>query len=195
MIAANDHEEAPDAPALDLMAYLDGELSEEQAVAVEAKLARDPRYAAELRRLTALGDFLRDDADRLYAGANVDGIVDDVLAKLPRTSVLPASSMPLSSVATRRRKNSVIWVAFGSVAAAAAALFFYVRAHEPPQTTAQGPKSGESAQTVAVNAGVKSTAASPSKNPDVSDLEVGEGATVIYTAESAPVVWITRKSE
>ena len=79
MIAANDQERPPTAAELDLIAYLDGELDESKVAEVEGRIATDPVYAAMLRELLALGDFVRDDADRLYGNANVDGIVDAVM--------------------------------------------------------------------------------------------------------------------
>jgi anti-sigma factor RsiW len=207
MIAANDQLDRPPTPAeLDLIAYLDGELDESKVAEVEGRIATDPIYAAMLRELLALGDFVREDGDRIYGKANVDDIADSVMSGIQRASALPPSSqlVPMSSVATRRKKNSVIWVAFGTVAAAAAALFFYVQGQKTVSPTVA--TTAKTADTVAV----KTTAQPPSKDPltvppavepkhslEVEDLEVGEGATVIYTTgdqgESAPVVWINAK--
>ena len=208
MIAANDHERPPTSAELDLIAYIDGELDESKVAEVEGRIASDPVYAAMLRELLALGDFVREDGDRIYGQAGVDSIADAVMTSVQRASALPPSSalVPMSSVATRRKKNSVIWVAFGTVAAAAAALFFYVGQHKTdPQPSANTEK------TAAVTVAVKGTTEPTSKDDprtipptiepkhslEVEDLEVGEGATVIYTTsekgESAPVVWINAK--
>ena len=208
MIAANDQQERPPTAAeLDLIAYLDGELDESKVAEVEGRIATDPVYAAMLGEMLALGDFVREDGDRIYAQAKVDGIADAVMSGVQqRASAIPPSSQlqPMSSVATRRKKNSVIWVAFGSVAAAAAALFFYVQGQKTPSPSVA------SNETPAETVAVKSPTAPTSKDPrtlpaiepkhslEVEDLEVGEGATVIYTTSekgaSAPVVWINAKN-
>ena len=208
MIAANDQERPPTAAELDLIAYLDGELDESKVTEVEGRIATDPVYAAMLRELLALGDFVREDGDRIYRKAGVDGIVASVMEGLQRASALPPSSalVPMSSVATRRKKNSVIWVAFGTVAAAAAALFFYVQGQK--QVQAPVASTEKTAETVAVKSPVEPTSKDPRTLPpgiepkhtlEVEDLEVGEGATVIYTTgdkgESEPVVWINAKKK
>jgi anti-sigma factor RsiW len=210
MIAANDQENGPGAAELDLMAYLDGELEEARLAEVEAKLASDPLYRAQLRAMTALGDFVREDASRIYAKSDVDGVVEKVMEHLPRASALPPSSAmaPMSSVATRRKKNSVIWIAFGTVAAAAAGLFFYVQGHSGQGNVAvDTPKTVQApAETVAVKTPALSTSKGTpnmpipevkTPGPAVQDLEVGEGATVVYTTsetgEASPVVWVTAK--
>ena len=210
MIAANDHglnEKPPTTAELDLIAYHDGELDESKVAEVEGRIATDPVYAALLRELLALGDFVRDDGDRIYTQANVDGIADSVMNGIQRASAVPPSSQlqPMSSVATRRKKNSVIWVAFGTVAAAAAALFFYVQGQKAPNQPVA--RTEAPAETVAVKSPADTTSKDPRTLPviepkrslEVEDLEVGEGATVIYTTsekgESAPVVWINAKND
>ncbi len=211
MSAANDREREPTAAELDLMAYLDGELEPERVAEVEAKLASDTAYAGVLRGLEATFDFVHDDADRLYSAANVDGIADLVMNRIERErqSALPPSAIPLSSVQTRRQKNTVIWVVFGSVAAAAAGLLFYVRSQDSTGTQAINTPSVP-AETVAAKTNLPAPETTkppapkavplgvPASVAEVEDLEIGEGASVIYTTssagETAPVVWITPTS-
>lgn len=196
---------------LDLLAYLDGELDGEALSAFEARLSTDRELAARLKALTAIGDFVRDDASRIYGAARVDSIVDDVMTRVnageapaePRLAdVIPLSThvAPLTSRADRAKKNTVIWVAFGTVAAAAAALIFWTGAHEVKTPTPVASTSVAPPETVA-----KIIPPPPPSNPpvpvpenastvEVEDLEVGSGATVIYTRGeegSSPVVWIT----
>jgi len=202
---------------LDLLAYLDGELEGERAAAVEARLRTDRAYAARLKAMQAIGDFLRKDADRLYASAKVDAIVDEVLSKVRENGLHEngkgADVIPLSQIApptsrlTRKKKNTVIWVAFGGVMAAAAAMILWVNSHDPnkgaePTASATATQSTAPAETVAV---VKTAAPPPSNPPmpvsdevEVEGLEVGSEATVIYTRGedgSSPVVWITGRGE
>jgi anti-sigma factor RsiW len=194
---------------LDLLAYLDGELEGDRAATVLARLKTDKAYAARLRALEAVGDFLRRDADRIYSSARVDQIVDDVLAKVRKPEVREAreSAIPISQIApptsryTRQKKGTVIWVAFGAVAAAAAALVFYVNNGANKSTTV--PVASTSATAPAETVAVKTPTPPPSNPPapadetvEVQDLEVGSGATVVYTRGedgSSPVVWITAR--
>ncbi|MBI2388123.1 MAG: hypothetical protein HYV09_00790 [Deltaproteobacteria bacterium] len=202
---------------LDLLAYLDGELEGDRLAKVEERLRTDRGYAARLRALEAVGEFLRKDADRIYRAAMVDSIADQVMAKVraesePRVAApsprdVMAEVIPISQIApptsrlTRQKKNTVIWVAFGGVAAAAAALVVWTGVHEPRGVAPVASTSAKTAETVAV----VNTPPPPPSNPpapvpesastvEVEDLEVGSGATVIYTRGeegSSPVVWIT----
>lgn len=204
---------------LDLLAYLDGELEGERAAAVEARLRTDRAYAARLKAMQAIGDFLRKDADRLYASARVDAIVDDVLSKVRENGVREngkgADVIPLSQVApptsrlTRTKKNTVIWVAFGGVMAAAAAMILWVNSHDPNKGVAPVASTTTTAPATTDTVAVVKTAAPPPSNPsvpnapvsdevEVEGLEVGSEATVIYTRGedgSSPVVWITGRGE
>jgi anti-sigma factor RsiW len=204
-----------DESELDLLAYLDGELEGERAAAVEARLRTDRAYAARLKAMQAIGDFLRGDADRLYAPAKVDAIVDDVLAKIRESSPGLADLIPLdrasqiappTSRLTRTKKNTVIWVAFGAVTAAAAAMVLWVGAHDPNKGV--GPSASATTTAPAETVAVVKTATPPPSNPpvpvaesdqvEVEGLEVGSEATVIYTRGdegSSPVVWITGRGE
>jgi len=212
------NESMPSGLELELMAYLDGELEPERVVELEARLASDANLAARVRELEAIGDFLRDDADRLY-GPRVDAIVDDVMARVqgvspavglhderPRLEAVPRSEIaPPTSRLTRTKKNTVIWVAFGTVAAAAAALVLYVRStHDTPvaKTPPAAPMSSSAEKVAVVNTAspvpsqldpVPIIAPAAVSTVQVEDLEVGQGATVIYTREgegSSAVVWI-----
>lgn len=210
--AENDQDLPMIGPELDLMAYLDGELDPAKSAEVEARLASDPEYAARLRALVAVGSFLRDDAARIYDGLKVDdALTDQILActePVPKTrsNVIPLSEIaPPTSRGTRRTKNIVIWATFGTVAAAAAGLFLYVRANEArQQKVATQPTTTH--ETVAQVKTQEPPPSHPPKNPapiaesskgvEVDDLQVGEGATVIYTrgAEGQNVVvWINEK--
>ena len=197
---------------LDLLAYLDGELEGDRAAAVVARLQSDKGYAARLAAFEAVSGFLRRDADRIYQNAKVDSIVDEVMASVQRDErpLARLDDIPMSQIApptsrlTRNKKNTVIWVAFGGVAAAAAALIFYTgRGHQIAPIPVASTSATAPAETVAV---VKTAAPPPSNPPapvlesastvEVEDLEVGSGATVIYTRGgegSSPVVWITAR--
>jgi anti-sigma factor RsiW len=196
---------------LDLLAYLDGELEGDRAAAVIARLQTDRAYAARLKALEAVSDFLRKDADRIYRSARVDSIVDDVMTKVsnpPLAEVIPMSQVaPPTSRLTRQKKSTVIWVAFGGVAAAAAALIFYMgRDHggPGPAPVASATTAPSAPRATADTVAVKTPNPPPSNPPvpetastvEVENLEVGSGATVIYTRGeegSSPVVWITAR--
>ena len=217
-----DREPAPIGHELDLMAYMDGELEPAKMAEVELRLKTDDGYAARYRALMAVSGFLREDADRIYDGLQTDGMVDAIMAKISaahHSDKFPRSVQAISSVRTshvsdvppatsrqmRNKKNTVIWVAFGSVAAAAAGLFLYVRSHETPQT---GPAAANTQPAVTETVAQVKTASPPpshtseprpiaeSSAVEVEDLEVGQGATVIYTREGGgqnTVVWISNE--
>lgn len=200
--------ETLDQGELDLLAYLDGELEGDAAAAVEARLRTDRAYAARAKAMQAIGDFLRKDADRLYESAKVDAIVDDVLAKVREgrkeelAELVSLSQIPPpTSRLTRKKKNTVIWVAFGGVMAAAAAMILWVgtAGNKGVAPVASSTQSAAPPETVAV---VKTATPPPSNPPvpatndevEVEGLEVGSEATVIYMRGddgSSPVVWIT----
>jgi anti-sigma factor RsiW len=199
-------------PELELMAYLDGELEAERVAAVEERLRTDAAYAAHLHELRALGDFLRGHADRIYEGARLDDVFVDTIVRRMHDAALarPSELPPPTSRITRAKKSAVIWVSFGTVAAAAAALFFYVRSLEPHRNAGNAaqnaPTSHESPtqERVAVKAPALTSSQpgqeSPAKLPppvdesvEIESLEVGQGATVIYTRDNGAanaVVWI-----
>jgi anti-sigma factor RsiW len=196
---------------LDLMAYLDGELPDDKREELAARLEKEPELSARLRALEAVTGFVRADADRIYDTLGIDdGLTAAIMAKVAAeeheaTNVVPIGAAhdlaPPTSRSARYRKNTVIWLAVGTVAAAAAGLFLYVRSHETPSKTAQLPQTTSATETVvAVQTVTTSTAQmDPTPQPietsgvEVEDLEVGEGATVIYT-RGAAVVWINEKN-
>lgn len=190
---------------LDLLAYLDGELEGDRAAAVLARLQTDRTYAARLKALEAVSDFLRKDADRIYKSARVDAIADDVIARLEKPVERVSQIAPPTSRLTRQKKNTVIWVAFGGVAAAAAALIMYIgREHTPTPAPVASTTASTTAGATADTVAVKTPVTTPSNPPvpetastvEVEGLEVGSGATVIYTRGedgSSPVVWITAR--
>lgn len=190
----------------ELFAYLDGELDDAGMARFEASLASDPELRALLRAHEALSGFVHDDGARTYAAANVDAIAGEVMAKLEAARPLA----PVVEIATaqttrfqRSRAGSVVWVAFAGVAAVAAAIALFAGPRREPT----------SAPTLATNVATTSATASdkvatvtphptssralepvaPAANGgvEVEDLEVGEGATVIYTGSAAgAVVWV-----
>jgi anti-sigma factor RsiW len=197
-----------DPSELELLAYLDGELDGDGLRAFEARLASDRELGARVRALTAVGGFVRGDADRIYGAAKVDSIVDDVMARVRAeephlAEVIPLSAhvAPLTSRADRTKKNTVIWVTFGAVAAAAAGLIVWTGANELKTPVAPVASATTSAEVVAkVNIVPPPPSNPPAPVPEsastveVEDLEVGSGATVVYTRGeegSSPVVWIT----
>jgi len=139
---ARESSEDQASPALELMALHDGEIEAGRRAEVEARVATDAACAGYVREIGAIGDFVRSDADRVYANAKVDSIADDVMAKLAqeRQAAQVSEASNVISLQSRRqaakpRKLAVVWVAFGSVAAAAAALFVYVQNAQPTVAT------------------------------------------------------------
>jgi anti-sigma factor RsiW len=208
----------PSSDELELFAYLDGELDDDAAARFEERVGGDPELAAKLTAMGAIADFVRDDAARIYGAARVDTIVDDVLAKLAPRATAPAPPVPLrlapvveiaASQSTRfgrSRSTSVVWIGGALAVAAAVALFVGTRRDPigaPPVAAASAkPTAAETAsETVAVNVVPTASRAVDPPLPaagtpgvEVEDLEVGEGATVIYTGSAqGAVVWVNDK--
>lgn len=198
----------------ELMAYVDGELDEQAAAAFEAKMATDPRLAAQAHALIAVGEFVHADRDRINDKLGVDRVADHVMKKLSegRQSAAPPTAMPETSPQARSRKGTVIWIAFGTVCAAAAALILYVGRGTTPNDTAVMTNSLQgNIDSGAVKAPGSAVAKAPELPPDPSrpvdestsielrDIELGEGATVILSREhedgpSTATVWIEDKA-
>lgn len=199
----SDDEVLPSAADLDLIAYLDGELDADGIAAVEARLESDKGYAARLQGLQAVSGFVRTDADRIFDAMKVDGIADDVMAKI---AAQPKEARPaLRAIAgghktaahVQRRKSIVVW-GFGSMAAAAAAALFVYSMGGQNGSTAAGVSPPHTAETVAAVVKVTPPPAEIEKaQVEIEDLEVGEGATVVYTGEggSTAVVFIHENKE
>lgn len=198
-------DDLPTPQELELFAYLDGELDDEAAARFEARLASDPALRAELRANEAIGDFVRDDAGRLYERARVDDLAADVMAMLEAERP-PAPVIEIAAAQATRfhrsRAGSVVWVAFAGVAAVAAAIALFAGPRrEPPASPplASNTATASATDKVAVIAPTSSRVIEPIAPVDVpgvevEDLEVGEGATVIYTGSAAgAVVWVNDK--
>ncbi len=203
----------PSSDELELFAYLDGELDDDAAARFEARLGSDPELAAKLTAATAIAGFVRDDAARIYGAARVDSIADDVMSKLARGSaattrlrVVPVVEIaaPQSTRFSRARSTSVVWLG-GALAVAAAVALFVVTRRDPISAppVAAASTTATASETVAIITPVGPTASRTVDPPspaagtpgvEVEDLEVGEGATVIYTGSAqGAVVWVNDK--
>lgn len=248
-----DRDEALAADELALLAYVDGELAGEELATFQARLRDDRALRARVRALSAIGDFLRQDADRIYAAAGATDLADAILAKVdaeapgspseaaperhlrlvdagqaanhdrevtatPKRAATALSSgspdgargrdervseiHPATSRGARRSKNTVVWAVFGLVAAAAAAFVVYLRSNPLPAEVAGGgvpavpsPSAPPvSSETIAVKPPAPPPAPLPLAEPaeKVENLEVSEGASIIYTQNGASVVWVTQ---
>ncbi len=240
-MSPHDHDQERDealaADELALLAYVDGELEGEALAAFVARLDGDRALRARVRALTAIGQFLRQDAARIYAGAEVDTIVEGVMervasparpdasaneveveraplrlvkggasgedvadpgqrAELAREGARVSEVHPATSRGARRSKNTVVWGAFVVVAAAAAALVVFLRSNPIPEAPVAPMASAPSAkptETIAIKPPAPAPAPIPESEPTlkVENLEVSEGASIIYTQNGASVVWLT----
>jgi anti-sigma factor RsiW len=205
----------PSSDELELFAYLDGELADDAAARFEERVESDPELAAKLTAMTAISSFVRDDAARIYGAARVDTIVDDVFAKLAPQAAAKAPPVQLrlapvveiagaqSTRFSRTRSTSIVWIGGALAVAAAVALFVGTR-RDPisaPPVAAASAKTSAASETVAVNVVPTASRAVDPPPPaagtpgvEVEDLEVGEGATVIYTGSAqGAVVWVNDK--
>lgn len=236
-----DRDEALAADELALLAYVDGELEGEPLAEFEARLRGDRALRARVRALSAIGQFLRDDADRTYAAAGAVDLTDAISRAIeaeadaeskaePKLRLVPSEPTPASGASgsgvvaaperaapdrvsevhpatsrgARRGKNTVVWAAFGLVAAAAAAFVVYLRSNPLPQPDVAGgagsvPVASAPSTATSETIAVKPPAPLPGPAPlpaepteKVENLEVSEGASIIYTQSGASVVWVTQ---
>lgn len=146
---------------LDLMAYADGELEGDEALAVEALLVADERAAnlvdnvGRLRDCIALGH-----AERAEFSSEFD-VADEIMARidaLPTPAVVPAPakeaalapavvSAPVAQVVSidaARGGGARRWAVGGGIVAAlamAASVFFFLRPGEEPMALSPNPSS------------------------------------------------------
>lgn len=212
---------AEERETIELYAFLDGQLDADSCARIEARILSDRAFAGRVQRLEhALGvsaNIVRDDADRIYAHAGVDALADRVMAAIatpaPVAKVIPIGAAKPAAVAESPRSSRVIWVTFGAIAAVAAAAVFFVSRVDPggsgDSKVAGSTSSSLRGSTTVIAKGPSSTsvtasAPSPSVPPTVvgavqiDDLEVGEGASVIYSGdgEGTPaVVWVSDSRE
>lgn len=134
-------ETSPSFGELELMAYMDGELSPADTLAMEQQLAKNPVLQRQLRALQATGNYVRQDAPRMFAAMGADSIADSVMAALSDKQEKPlatvhsldsarktARTASLPKVRQDNKSNkTIIWVAFGSLVAVAASFFLFVQ--------------------------------------------------------------------
>ncbi|HEY4921214.1 MAG TPA: hypothetical protein VII40_13995, partial [Xanthobacteraceae bacterium] len=90
-----------DDPALLLHAYLDGELDPVNTLALEARLARDPRLAAGLSQLETLQRMIRESLPREAPSAALRGRIEAAIGMRRRRAF--RCSAPASTWSTRPR--------------------------------------------------------------------------------------------
>jgi anti-sigma factor RsiW len=142
-----------------------------------------------------------------------------IASPVPRLSAVPLTQVPATAPHLRRRKSVVIWASFGAMAAAAAVALYATGQFGGRDVAPVALGNGSAPATVGVidsGSTVARIEAKGPKNPvvephvpampvdesaavEVRDLEVGEGATVIYTREredgpSSATVWIEQKN-
>src|SRR6185436_11414173 len=91
----------------ELVAYLDGELSPEDATRVERRMAEDPRYNARLNQLQRAWDLL----DTLQRTEADDQFVHSTVAMVAIAASEDARSQQMKTVRTR----SLAWLALAGV--------------------------------------------------------------------------------
>jgi anti-sigma factor RsiW len=217
MSTPNDFESDDPAPtpaeaeAMELCAYLDGELGPISTARIEAKIKADPAFADRVnalsRALDVTGALARQEADALIAAMDVDGIANDVMKQIAAEKSLPAPVISLE--AARAKKNKLVWFGVGTIAVAAAALVF-VSTGAPTQSTtikdgtwklppgASVPTVASGTPSARADAGIVAAVVMKPGDVEVDDLEVGEGAMVIVSDDNAgspAVVWVQESRE
>jgi anti-sigma factor RsiW len=117
---------------MDLMAYADGELADEELARVEALLARsdEARRVVSAIESPAIGAWLEASTTERAEAAKASGIADAVMLRVAAEASKPSGG----AVVSMRRRNAVLAVAAGALALAAAGLL-YVKSRTAPAGT------------------------------------------------------------
>ncbi|MFI5299442.1 MAG: hypothetical protein ACHREM_15225, partial [Polyangiales bacterium] len=195
-----------EAEAMELCAYLDGELDPASTARIEAKIKADPAFVARVkslsRALDVTGALARQEADALYSAMDVDGIAGDVMKQIEAAKSLPAPVVSLE--AARARKSKLVWVGVVTLAAAAAALIFVGTSnppkpigHDVPEIAGADRLPTSPVPSASDSAKFARYVAKPG-DVEIDNLEVGEGASVIVSDDSVgtpAVVWVQESRE
>ena len=124
-----------------LSAYVDGQIDDEDAPEVDEVLAKSEDARRFIEDVSALGDWVRREADDKAAAAKADAIVIDVLAEAEKLG--GAKIIQLERERARRALNRQRVKEFGALVACAACLALlwgWPREAAPPMAVATGPK-------------------------------------------------------
>jgi anti-sigma factor RsiW len=177
-----------------LMRYVDGDLDEEQALAVEEWLAQSSEARAFLRDLSLIGREVRSIAEEY--GKRSGPITDDVMSRIMQEGGLRGG--PARAAAPRERRIHTVLPAVGLAFAAAAAVAIYLKPHhtipvesvrnDPSATTAPEPFSATSVSSMVAQA------EDPEGGPSIESVDFGAQNGTIFMVPSGPeltpVLWM-----
>jgi hypothetical protein len=103
-----------------LMAYVDGQLDDEDVAEVEELLAANEDARRTIEHLTAVGEWVRSSADATAKAAKADSIADAVMAEAEKLG--GAKVISLDRQRAKRALNRQRIKEFGAIAAVAAAV-------------------------------------------------------------------------
>jgi hypothetical protein len=180
-----------------VMRYFDGELSDEEAADVEARLNSDPDAARLLTDLDRLSGLIREDA--LTRGLRHDDLADAVMARLEQQSAAPASSRPKLVAPSRARRISAA-VGISVAMAAAAAVMVRVRSLPSPHADGHGtssaliPRELPASDPLAVTSRFEEEPRGDAPAAAIEAVDFGAHAGSIFMVpegeETTPVVWL-----
>ncbi|HMJ11197.1 MAG TPA: hypothetical protein VK524_07300 [Polyangiaceae bacterium] len=195
-----------------LMRYFDGELSPEEAAAVERQLSSDPEAQKLVQNLDQLGELVRDAA---FARARThDDLIDSVMARLDADSALPASTgadestrapTPLRRKALGpQRSPAKVAALVGVSLALAAGAALVLRTNRPPPPAELAVRSPASAlvperapaEPEPAQLGSAGTESSEGSSASIETVHFGSTAGTIFPGndedgeETTPVVWV-----
>jgi hypothetical protein len=197
-----------------LMAYIDGQVDEDEVAEVEALIARSAEARHVVADVSAVGAWMREASDQKAAAAGADKIADLVMAEAEALG--GAKVITLERERARRALNRQRVKEFSALAAVAAALtlLWLWPAHDrtPPVAVANAPaptstgapspiKPGVSSPTPPMPGGVAPADSSPAlavgseDGVDVENVESAHNVSVFYLPvanknAASVVVWI-----
>ncbi|MFO0695822.1 MAG: hypothetical protein U0230_19830 [Polyangiales bacterium] len=167
-----------------LQRYLDGDLLPAEAERVRAAVAASPELAAEVDRMSRLGDVVRASAPELEARMGDAQAADELFARIERAIAAPA---PAKVVPLASRRRRFLAAGTAGLLAAAAAVFLLVL---------NRPASDDIAR---VGAEIHGPTAPPVLGPrgtEILDIDFGKSTGTHFSVEGThgeqiAVVWIS----
>lgn len=173
-----------------LMAYVDGQVDDDELPEVTALLDRSDEARQIVAQHQALGDWVRDSSDARAAEAGADRIADHVLSEIEKLGGATIINLERERAkAALRRQRTKEFGALFAVAAAAAAFWLVPTAQQAPVAVA--PSAVTPAGSVLPvqpipSAGSVVAAASPSTSGAIASASEPEGADVEVQSVDSP---------
>ncbi len=156
-----------------LMAYVDGEVDDDELPEVLALIEKSEEARQIVAQEVALADWVRADADAHATAGRADGIAESVMKRIDAEG--GAKIITLERQRAKRELDRQRVKEFGALAAVAAAIALFYLWPSTPDRVAQGPNPDAVQSAAPVAPAPPSAAPAPSAAPEPSAVAANEG--------------------